>query len=778
MKKTPKILIALSLLGLLVGCNQPSPAGPSGGGETEETYLINVAYIKNQVSDERATEIKNGFIATLPEETDPKKINFFVTTNTGVASYVDEILFYNEDHPKNPVTVILGMNGLSNAGDSRETFESIYTSDGKNYTYGTSATLENRTNRKFFYMIDKAEDNYVLALQDYLQNNWTESEGSGDETNTGVLNVAYYQRYVSNEKSDEIKTEFMSYLESKKTTYDTILFMGFADGSAAVADFMSDVGTYNDDKAEAADKIDVLLGLRADTGNAVSAKGYVRDGSNEYTYADKTTSNRYFWRLDATANLAMVTLFKDFLDEQYTVHNEATAVVLSKTAAEVKVGESVDVTASLDVATEGATFEAVADKDYATVTVNGADINIALSEAAVVGETVVVTVTSGELTPATLTITVVAKDTVIVEETYFTIAYYTRYVSGDSQERITQEFKDFLKIKEDADIDNVVTVAYGNYGTSSVSVADLASKITEYNNAHDYDVDAILGCNGDSGTALADAGYKKNSETNYTYGSDTSRKLWVRNTDETILGNVLLEEFLNENYTPKATKVQLNKTAAEVKVGESVDVTASLDVATEGATFEAVADKDYATVTVNGADINIALSEAAVVGETVVVTVTSGELTPATLTITVVAKDTEEKVFLVVAFYNRYVDDAVEKEIETGFKLYADELQLKYDSITFVSLGASSGTTVAAFASAVTGYNGTEGNNTINVLLGCNGDSGTALADAGYKKNSETSYTYGTDNNRKIWVQKNYDATVDYMVTALIDYIVANYSIS
>ena len=174
----------------------------------------------------------------------------------------------------------------------------------------------------------------------------------------------------------------------------------------------------------------------------------------------------------------------------------ATTVVLDKTSAEVEQGASVVLNASLDVEGE-ATYSAVADKEYATVTVDGSRVTVELGNDAVVGEVVTVTVSSGELTPATCAITVLAK--------------------------------------------------------------------------------------------------------------------------------------------PVATKVVLDITSAEIEQDSAIVLQASLDVEGE-ATFTAVVDRNYATVMVNGNQITVILSATAFVGDVVTVTVSSGELTPATCAITVLEK--------------------------------------------------------------------------------------------------------------------------------------------
>ena len=175
---------------------------------------------------------------------------------------------------------------------------------------------------------------------------------------------------------------------------------------------------------------------------------------------------------------------------------KATKVVLDKTTAQVEQGASVVLNASLDVEGE-ATYSAVADKNYATVTVEGSKVTVTLSADAVVGETVTVTVSSGELTPATCAITVLAK--------------------------------------------------------------------------------------------------------------------------------------------PVATKVVLDKTSVEIEQDSAIVLQASLDVEGE-ATFTAEVDKNYAEVIVNGNQITVILSADAVVGEVVTVTVSCGDLTPATCAITVLEK--------------------------------------------------------------------------------------------------------------------------------------------
>ena len=775
MKRTSKFFLLLATLGLLAGCGGktgPSNGGSSGGGGTpsgDEPYLLNVIYFKNYVSPTRANEIKEGFIQSLGTEVDASRINFFESNDNTVAGIVDQVLFYNEDYPDNQIDAILGLNGISNAGESSQTsFLAKYETDGVNYNYGTSSNVENRKNRKFFWDKEKVNDTYVKGLQNYLTANWLTTEGGDEYPETDELNVAFYSRYVDEDVRTAIQTGFNTYLTTAGKTGKTIHFEEFGTETSSVGDFAGLVKTYNTEHA--GHEIDVLLGCRADKDSALANAGYSSSGATDYTYGNAETFRR-FWYNTESPNLGLVMDLKAFMDKNYTP--QATTVVLSSESATVKVGEFVEVTASLDKANPDAVFTATADKAYATVTVTGNVIKVELSDAAVVGEVVTVTVASEGVASATLLITVAAADAVVVPETYYTVFFYSRYITA---ERI-QELKTGITNALKDSYDHVVFDEHGTYNSSAIAVPAAATHITEYNTAHDNKVDALLGFNGDSDNALSTAGYEAQSAQYYTYGTlDRTRKLWVAKESANPGGDALLQQYLFANYGP--TKVTLSSVSEDVKPGESTTVTAALDLSTlEAPVFAAVSNKSYATVTVTENQIAVALSNDAVVGETATITVSSGAYTPATLSVNVVNEVVVEH-HLVIAFYSRYVPAANRTAIQEGFEAYLTTNNITPDSIAWESLGTSS-TNVGAFADLVTAYNGNSENaHRITVLLGVNGDSNNKLANAGYQKLANN-YTYGpsgdNQNNRKIWVPATYDAAVNFEIKALIDYMDASW---
>lgn len=779
MKKFSKLFVLLPAISMLVACGgnsgkvDPKP-GPAEGN------LINVIYFKSYVSPSRAEELRQGFIASLGEQVDATKINFFESTSNKVGAFTDEILYYNEDHSNDQIDVVLGANGFDNAGESsREQYLAKYVSDEKNYNYGTTSDMANRSNRKFWYDKEEAEDKYVKGLQTYLQTNWLtpDDPGPGPGEHTDYLHIGVFGHMVSEERTAEITTGFASYLSDISLTISHIT-TEYEGTTTKVGDYMAKVNEYNDSHLDA--KLDVLLGLRADTGSAITAGGYERSSTDdEYTYADKTDSKRYFWYDVDSPNVANALTFKAFLDKEYAEKKEATKVELSQNTANVKPGESVTVTASTDVAVEGATYTAEVDKTYASAAVDGSSITVSLTDAAVVGEKVTVTVKSGDLTPATLEITVVSKEA--PEETHYVIAYYNRYITNDRQAELTAAIKDVFE-DLDPQYDNVEFMGFGTESTvpstDATTIKQFAGLIAEYNkNNPDSPVDCILGANGDSNAKdLAAAGYYRYSDQTYTYGTDTSRRLWFNTLGEgesLSAGDSAIIDYLAENWIPVATKVVLNQTEATVQQGQSITLTASTDVAVDGAVYTAESDKTYASVAVGGNQIVVTLAADAVVDEVATITVKCGTLTPATCAITVSGEPVVEEHHLVVAFYTRYINDTNEAALQEGITKYITDNEVDIDSVSFVSLGSNK-TNIKTLSELITEENNKEGAYPVNIILGANGDPDGYLGGIGYVKESETSYTYGTDESRKLWCAKG--AESDLCTTTVKAYLAANWA--
>ena len=450
---------------------------------------------------------------------------------------------------------------------------------------------------------------------------------------------------------------------------------------------------------------------------------------------------------------------------------EVPVIQLDTTSATVKAGEFIEVNASLSIPNPEAVYTAVTDKTYATVTVNGSVIKVALAASAVVGEVVTVTVSSGDATPATLSITVEQNGPV---ETYYTVFFYQRYIGADNVNTLKGQLNTLLG-------DSFDHVVFEVFEESDANVKTAGTAMATYNSNHNNKVDALLGFNGDSENTLATAGYKKFNEQNYTYGTDKARKLWVANESQKEDADLAVKNYLFANYGP--TKVNLNKATVELKPGgDAITVSASLDIAVvdEEPVFTVSLDenKTYMNVEVTGNSISVYAAADAVVGDEIIITVSCASYTPATFKVTIIAQDAVEEHHLVVAFYAKFVTGEKMTEIETNFRAYLTTKGISLDSVTFVSLGNSS-TNVEAFAGLLTSYNGNTANaHPINAILGANGDSKSSLSNAGYKKESENSYLYGTDANRKIWVPKEYDATTnpDPGIKALVDFIAENYS--
>ena len=229
------------------------------------------------------------------------------------------------------------------------------------------------------------------------------------------------------------------------------------------------------------------------------------------------------------------------------------------------------------------------------------------------------------------------------------------------------------------------------------------------------------------------------------------------------------------------TQIFLSESYAELLPGERVLVTASLDVALPEAPAYNIAInpvRPYINVDIYGDLIDIYAATDAVPGEEATITVSYQSLIPATITIKILSEDDLPKNNLVAVFYKKYITDEKIAEIKTNFASYLTNNSIELDSITYVELG-NSGTSVVGLSDAIRSYNLNASNPyPVNVILGVNADdSQNSLSGVGYKKASETNYTYGTDAKRKIWVTKDYDAeNPNLAIKTFIDFIDAYYS--
>ena len=579
MKKTSRLLLVLGALSMLAGCTKPTPK-PTPEPEPEPVVenLINVIYFNSYVSDTRAEEMKTEFIAKLQEdgtEVDESKVNFFKSRNTKVAGLVEEILDYNDENPSNTVDVLLGANGFSSVDDEEvlARFEAKYENDGQDYTYGTHTNVANNKNRKFWYDKDKLEDTYVKGLQDYLKEHWVDGGEEPPVEETGKLTVAVYGVYVSEARTTELENGFKAYLTAEQKTIDSLVFVR-DDTNTTIATFIDPfVKEYNEAHADA--KVDVLLGLKSNA--AITAAGYSNNGKS-YNYDDvegKADGERKFWFDANSANQAEIQLLEAYLDANWTkseeppveedtyfltgdmntwaTDNAAYKFTKSSDGTNHYYLDNIDISATQELrvywtqgaddsaryltnSTEGEGYTLNRDNGNIVVTEDG-NYKIDLYPGSEYGNPIVLTKNGGgEETPKNI----------------FTVAIYSKYVSDERAKEIEDAFKAYLEEKEVA-LDGVV---FTSTGTGNVGAC--AKAISDYNTEHaSAKVNALLGANGDSSNALANAGYKRYSETNYLYGDkDTeanqkNRKIWVEKDNDGTDAFLALVDYMNANWTEK-----------------------------------------------------------------------------------------------------------------------------------------------------------------------------------------------------------------------------------
>ena len=128
---------------------------------------------------------------------------------------------------------------------------------------------------------------------------------------------------------------------------------------------------------------------------------------------------------------------------------------------------------------------------------------------------------------------------------------------------------------------------------------------------------------------------------------------------------------------------------------------------------------------------------------------------------------------LTVAFYAKFMDTEVRvPEMEAAITEYF-ETHGDCDKVIFVVLGDGD-TNVAALADLMTEYNDEHPLTDIDILLGAKADKDGALVSAGYAQVSSTSYSYGTDNGRRLWCKAGLEASAN--VLAMQEYLAANWA--
>ena len=791
MKRTSKLVVLLASLALLAGC---AKSGDNGGGgnkpkPSDTPNDINVIYVNKYVSDNRAAEIKQGFINSLTASgvsVDAAKINFFVTENSTVAAYADEILAYNASNPNNQVDVILGANGFGNAEEETQTaILEKYQNDGVDYTYGTHTTASYNTTRKFWYDKAKANDTYVKGLQTYLQANWTEVPPPPE---SGKLTVMGYSAFVSADRFNEIKTGFQNYLAEQQITISTLEFVHETE-TTTIADFMGKVSDY--DTAHPDAPVDVLLGLK--TNAAITAAGFSNDGVS-YNYGDMGTeeqnNDRRFWYKALTTEVTALQTYMQAHwtpeppepeNEYYVVGDmtewniENPSLKMTKvTDGEYKY-EGLEVTANQgfkvfcpQLEGDARWFTNASTWTDCGFTLSDPDKNILPNEA---GTYNIHFYVAGENNNHVT----IEKQGVDPQPTKFYVGYYDKYIDETKGATLKEGLTAALQNAGVTDTIEFTSLGTGNIGAASANIVTGTT--------------LLLGFNGDSGDALKNLGYAKYSENNYNYGpsgnNEKNRKLWVFDPQEGVevegssareaAATVAAYNYLEANWTEAQEKeyyvvgdmTEWNITAPTLKMTKVSDNEykyEGLEVA-ENQGFKVFCPQlegdnrwftDDSTwtdcgFTLSNPDKNVVPNEA---GKYTVHFYVAGENNNHIT----IEKQTVNKFY--VGLYDKYI--TTNKDALVAGVAAALVNAGITGEIEFTSLGT--GNVGAAFGNRVAGT---------TILLGFNGDSNNVMANAGYAKYSDQSYTYGTDTNRKLWILDS--ARTDAATVAVFNYLEANW---
>ena len=672
MKRTSKLIVLLAAVGMLVGCNTKGGGKSSAKPEPSDVANdINVAYVKSYVSDKRAQEMKEGYIASLKESgvtVDESKINFFTTENSTVAAYTDEILLHNEEYPTNQVDAILGANGFTNAEEeSREKFLAKYVSDEVNYAYGTHSNASNNTNRKFWYDKEKAENQFVKGLQKYLQDKWSEYIPPEPEQ-TGKLTIMAYSVFVSESRFNEIKTGFNTYLQNNHITINNLELVHEKE-TTSIGDFMVKVAEY--DEAHPNAKVDALLGLKSNS--AITAAGFVNDGT-DYNYGDKEgddsgNATRKLWYKELTTE---VTALQSYLRAEWTPAPEPDP-----------------------------------DPDP--------------------------------------------------QPNAYVVGLYNKFITTNLEALKTG-------VQTALTAAGINEISFKELGTGGV--ADAFANVAE-------GTKILLGFNGDANPAvMGPAGYAKYDEDSYNYGTDLNRKLWILEAERESVGVEAVHTYLKQNWVEKSyfaigSMNSFDTTNTDypfVKVDANTYSLANFEVEANTAfrvycpeTNEFFRNEttpaDCGYTIGDAPDYNIIVTEKGKYNVTFYVSIEGNNH---------VSLEKQTVSYFYVGLYQRYINSTImaafKEDIEDALKAAGVE------NVQFTELGGSGVNVATAFGNRVIGT---------TILLGFNGDSNSVMGNAGYAKYSDTSYNYGTDANRKLWIMES--ARTSAEVVAVYNLLEASY---
>lgn len=800
MKRTSKLILLVASLGLLVGCSGGgnSNKGSNGGGNSGSTptqdteNLINVIYFNTYVSEKRANEIKDGLIDALEkkgEDVDASKINFFQSRNSKVAGLGEEILNYNSDNPKNTIDVLLGANNF-NAWDDEELkpiFEAKYENDGLDYTYGTHSNLNNNKNRKFFYDKEKLNDKYVDTLHTYLKENYT---GEGPEIpveETDTLTVAIYGTFVSEERAQLLEDDFKLYLTNAGVSIPNLTFI-YDGESADIATFMEYVATYDEGHPTA--KVDALLGLK--TNSAISEAGFSNDGT-EFTYSDSEghEADRRFWYKADSPNLGNIRHLETYLKAKWVPQPVVTNTYfligsynswdkdhLTDQLTLVQEGEYQITNMEFEAGDEFKVYCVEEDAYYSNdstwencgFTLNS-NKNIIVSEA---GQYTVHFYVEGENNNH---VTLEKQESALAT---FVIGIYDKFVDEDQATQIKTEVNTYFQ--NHAVMATVITTGLGTGNMNSMVTA-----VTTYNENNTDKIDVILGCKITNDNLTA-AGYEI-GETNYRYGNastDNDRKIVVASDSKTRAEYLSFVEYMDANWAlvPETDYYLIGSftdwnatdlTYKMTKVSEGVYKYENLNL-DAGAAFKVFTPSDPVEYFSNASTWeNCGFT----LGEYNNIVVTNAGLYTINFYLNGdndnhVTLDLIEETNLTIAFYAKFIEDENITALRNGIQDYLEEHGLTVDHLNFVTLGDGD-TNVGALAGLITDYNDEHENAPVNIILGCKADKDSALSTAGYQQESSTAYSYGTDNDRRLWCQKG--QTENTYVLAIKAYLAANWAV-
>lgn len=338
--------------------------------------------------------------------------------------------------------------------------------------------------------------------------------------------IGIYDKFVDSDQALEIKQGVVAYFAAHEINADVIT-TGLGTGNMkSMADA---VKTYNENNEN---DIDAVLGCKI-THDDLTAAGY-EIGETNYLYGNASTDHdRKIVVATASKTRAEYLAFVDYMDATWSLELEVNYYLIGSfnewtssdlTYKMTKVSEGVYKYENM-VLTAGAQFKVFTPGDEITYYSNASTWE---GCGFTLGDYGNIVVTNAGLYNINFYLNGENNNHVtleLIEETYFTIGFYAKFVVDDNINALTAGITKYFE-DHNIEVDHLVFETFGDSGTN---VGSLAGLINDYNDEHEgAPVNVILGCKADKDSALSNAGYQQFDGTYYNYGTDAERRLWCQ----------------------------------------------------------------------------------------------------------------------------------------------------------------------------------------------------------------------------------------------------------